>query len=68
MLEGGIDSLEEILTGGGRILGIGRVGTERGGTMMEERMREVVYGDVQTSVCRESGVALGRRGMSFVPL
>ena len=46
MLEGGIDGLEEILAGGRRGLGIGRVGTERGRTMMEERMREVVNWDI----------------------
>ena len=46
MLEGGIDCLEEILTCGGRTLRIGRVGTERRRTMMEERMRRVVYWDI----------------------
>lgn len=46
MLEGGIDSLEEVLTGEGGRLGIGRVGAEGGWTMMEERMREVVYWNV----------------------
>ena len=46
MLEGGIDSLEEVLTGEGGRPGIGRVGAEGGWTMMEERMREVVYWNV----------------------
>ena len=46
MLEGGIDSLEEVLAGEGGRLRIGRVGAERGWTMMEERVREVVYWNV----------------------
>lgn len=54
MLEGAIDGLEEVLAGGGGSLGVGWVGTERGWTMIEQRMRGVVYWDVQTGVWRES--------------
>lgn len=46
MLEGAIDSLEEVLASKGRVSGIRRVGTEQRQTMMEERMRGVVYWDV----------------------
>ena len=46
MLKGAIDGLEEVLAGGGGIFGIGRVGTEGVWTMMEERMRRVVYWDI----------------------
>lgn len=54
MLEGAVDCLEEVLAGRGGILRVGRAGTERGWTMMEERMRGVVDWDVETGVPRES--------------
>ena len=54
MLEGAVDSLEEVLAGAGGSLGVGRIGAERGRTVMEERMRGVVYWDVETGVRGES--------------
>lgn len=53
MLQSAVDGLEEVLAGGGGILGVERVGAKRGRTMVEEKMGGVVYGDVETGVWRE---------------
>lgn len=48
MLECAVNGLEKVLAGEGGILRVRRAGTERGWTMMEERMRGVVDWDVET--------------------